>query len=428
LFLDKKILICEPALYPLLLPFIKRENKKYSCTITFVQKRMKYVFLLLLTITNVYSKAQISEPVTSPKPTGEWGVGRRLEEWVDSSRVDPLDSTQPRVLPIWIWYPTLEKGVKPQPALSVNWRAEQAKYLNKKVGAKASSFLTNLNVWAQPNAPVAVTGQQFPVLLFGPGHTWLPTDYSTIIEELVSHGYIVVGYAPTGFPGVTQLSNGKIVEGKLNVDKQDITFADAQFVRKQLNRLEGQWLKGVIDTRTIGMLGHSQGGIAATYLAGYDTTITAFVNLDGDLMGSALKVKTVQPALLLSNDERIGIQAATNPMELGGRERSEYRRHADWVRATDNSAVSLRIRLTGIRHLNFNDLALVPAADMTATERKDKLGPMDGVKALTTITTLTRQFLDAHFKKQKFLNMVKLEQTYPETRALLWKGVPFHEQ
>ncbi|HYH15485.1 MAG TPA: hypothetical protein VD794_09700, partial [Flavisolibacter sp.] len=238
---------------------------------------------------------------------------------------------------------------------------------------------------------------------------------------------VVVGYTPTGFSGVTQLINGKIVEGKLNVDKQDITFADAQFVRKQLSKLEQHWLKGVINTKTIGMLGHSQGGIAATYLAGLDTTITAFVNLDGDLMGSALKVKTVQPALLLSNDERIGIQAATNPMELGGRERSEYRRHADWVRATDNSAVSLRIRITGIRHLNFNDLALVPTEMMTAAERKDKLGHIDGTQALTVITTLTRQFLDAYFKKQKFLNMVQLEQIYPETRALLWKGIPFHE-
>jgi len=390
---------------------------------------MKYLFHILLTITALNTKAQITELATSPKPTGEWGVGRRLEEWVDSSRLDPLDSTQFRTVPVWIWYPTLKKdNVLPQPALSASWRTAQSKYLDKKVGPYASSFLTRLNVWAQPNALVAITGQKYPVLLFGPGHTWLPTDYSTLIEELVSHGYVVVGYAPTGFPGVTQLRNGKIIEGKLNVDQQDITFADAQFVRKQLSRLEDQWLKGAIDTKTIGMLGHSQGGIAATYLAGHDTTITAFVNLDGDLMGSALKVKTIQPALLLSNDERIGIQAATNPMELGGRERSEYRRHADWVRATDNSNVSVRVRITGIRHLNFNDLALVPAVKMTDAERKDKLGPMDGSKALVIIATLTRQFMDAHLKSQKFMTMVHLEQTYPETRALLWKGLPFFER
>jgi hypothetical protein len=389
---------------------------------------MKSFLLFLLVMARFSAMAQTSTLIQTPKPTGEWGVGRRLEEWVDSSRLDPLDSSQLRILPVWIWYPTFKKETDtPQPPLPESWRVEQAKYLSKKVGAHASSFISRLSVWAQPNAPVAVTGQPYPVLLFGPGHTWLPTDYSTIIEDLVSHGYVVVGYAPTGFPGVTQLQNGKIIEGKLNVDKQDITFADAQFVRKHVSSLENRWLKGAVNTQTIGMLGHSQGGIASTYLAGYDSTITAFVNLDGDLMGSALKVKTVQPALLLSNDERIGIQAASNPMELGGRERSEYRRHADWVRATDNSKVSLRVRITGIRHLNFNDLALVPSEKMTDAERKDKLGPADGRKALALITTLTRQFFDSHFKKQKFPSMVQLEQTYPDTRALLWKGMPFYD-
>ncbi|GAB3169541.1 alpha/beta hydrolase [Telluribacter humicola] len=391
---------------------------------------MKHLLAIMIVFTALVARAQseIKFSVT-PKPTGPWEVGVRLLEWTDTTRVDPTDSTHFRTLPVWIWYPA-PKGTKttPHPPLPDDWRSEQGKYLDKKIGTTASRFLQNLNVWSVPEAPVALDEGTFPVLLFGPGHTWLPTDYSTIIEDIVSHGYIVVGYVPTGFPGVTKLANGKIVPSTLSVHQQDITFEDALFVRRNLNRLAAGWLKGVMNITQIGMFGHSQGGIASTVVAGKDSTLQVFVNLDGDLMGSALKVKVQQPALLLSNDERIGIQAATEKMDREGRERSEYRRHADWVRATDDTKVSLRVRINGIRHLNFNDLALVPAGQMTAAERKDKLGTADGAESLQTISTITRQFFDSYFRKSRFYNLVQLEERFPEVQAIHWKGLPFYEQ
>ncbi|WP_247236712.1 chlorophyllase/cutinase-like alpha/beta fold protein [Telluribacter sp. SYSU D00476] len=390
---------------------------------------MKNLLAIAFLLTSLVARAQsVTEP-TTPKPTGPWNVGVRLLEWVDSTRIDPSDSTRFRTLPVWVWYPAA-KGLKPTPhyPLPDRWRQEQGRYLDKKVGKAGSQYLQHLNVWSVPDAAVAAEGGPFPVLLFGPGHTWLPTDYSTLIEDIVSHGYMVVGYVPTGFPGVTQLASGAIVPGTLTVHQQDIVFADAQFVRRRLNRLASSWLRGTMDTTQVGIWGHSQGGIAATVVAARDSTIKVVVNLDGDLMGSALRVKVKQPALLLSNDERIGIQASTQKMDREGRERSEYRRHADWVRATDDTNVSLRVRITGIRHLNFNDLALIPAGEMTAAERKDKLGPADGAGSLRTISPLTRQFFDAYLRKDKFYTLVQLEETYPEVQALLWKGLPYYEQ
>jgi predicted dienelactone hydrolase len=372
-------------------------------------------------------RAQNSLDIVSPKPTGPWNVGRRLLEWVDSSRLDATDSSRHRTLPVWVWYPT-EKNIAtdPQHPLPEQWRSEQGKYLDKKIGTGGSQFLQQLKVWAVPDAPAVSVKERFPVLVFGPGYTWLPTDYSTLIEDIVSYGYIVVGYVPTGFPGITQLTNGTIVKGNLTVQQQDIVFQDALFVEKHLNMLTNSWLKDVIDTKQVGIFGHSMGGAAATFVASRDTSIKAFVDLDGDLMGSALKVRAMQPALMLSHDEAIGMMAATQKMDREGRERSEYRRHADWVRATDDAQVALRIRINGILHLNFNDLGLVPVNQMTETERKDKVGMADGAKSIRVISDITRQFFDAYFKNHKFLTLVELENKYPEVQGILWKGIPFY--
>jgi len=93
------------------------------------------------------------------------------------------------------------------------------------------------------------------------------------------------------------------------------------------------------------------------------------------------------------------------------------------VRATDDSKISLRIRITGTYHLNFTDLGLIPITAMTENERKDKIGNTDGNSSLKTIAGLTREFFDFCLKHTAFYSMVGLEEKYPDTQALLWKGI-----
>jgi len=44
------------------------------------------------------------------------------------------------------------------------------------------------------------------VLLFTPGLGWLPSDYSVLLEDLASHGYVVVGLASPGFADVVRFA------------------------------------------------------------------------------------------------------------------------------------------------------------------------------------------------------------------------------
>ena len=44
------------------------------------------------------------------------------------------------------------------------------------------------------DAPLAAGGAPHPVLVFAPGLGLAASDYTTIAEDLASHGYIVVGF------------------------------------------------------------------------------------------------------------------------------------------------------------------------------------------------------------------------------------------
>ena len=385
---------------------------------------MKSIVTVFVLILSLNSRGQTNEAF-APKPSGHFAVGFRTMEWVDSSRPEPTGSAQFRTLPVVIWYPAQKSKVEEaQNILPGSWRKEQVKFFNKKLGESASAFLNQLKTWSVSGAAVAGVAEKWPVLVFGPGLTWTPAEYSSLIEEIVSNGYIVVAYVPTGFAGVTQLMNGKIVGGSLDVPQQDILFKDAIFVETHLAWLQKGWLREHIDIHNVGVFGHSLGGAAALVSAAKDSSVKAVVDLDGDLMGSALADKVSQPSLFLCHDERNSIAKAEKKMEKEGRERSEYRRHSDWVKATDDAEISLRLRITDIEHLNFTNLGLIPQSGMTGSERKNKLGEAEGISSLKLIADITRQFFDYCLKHASFYTMFTLEQKYPKVQALLWKGLP----
>jgi len=389
----------------------------------------RIALLLLVALLVQIAHGQHPAPILTPASTGPFGVGRKLLEWTDHARREPADTTQVRRVPIWVWYPSAKADSNWSEApLSADWRAAQTAYLTQKIGPEGASFLAQLQVRARTDAPIVRGKERFPVLIFGPGHTWLPTDYSTLIEELVSHGYVVVGYVPTSLASATRLSSGRILKATLDIHQQDVCFQDALLVRRKLALLDApdSWLLGRIDLNRVGMFGHSQGGAAALVAAARDSTVCPVVNLDSDLMGTALTVSTTQPCLMISHDERPDITSEPNQGVRRGRERSEYRRHADWVRATDKAPVSLRVRIEDTQHMNFADLALIAPSVMTAAQRRNRLSSLDGARGLAVAADLTRLFFDRILKGGPSYTLESIEKQYPEVQALLWRGYAFY--
>src|SRR4029078_9930026 len=204
----------------------------------------------------------------------------------------PADSTTQRVVSAWIWYPAnLEKISKTESPLPREWETLRLEALQTKLGSDIASAMKDFTVHAHTNAPLLRGQSRLPVLLFTPGLSWLATDYSVLLEDLASHGYIVVGYSPEDFSDPVVFPDGRVVRQSLGKGAsigtdQSYMHDDAIFVLHAIRDLDRQgFLKDRIDLTCIGTFGHSIGGVTALVAAARDTTVRAAINIDGDVMG-----------------------------------------------------------------------------------------------------------------------------------------------
>ena len=159
------------------------------------------------------------------------------------------------------------------------------------------------------NAEVSPQQQSYPVLLMRGGASAPVINYTTLAEDLASHGYIVVGIdAPyrTGqvvFPdgrviGRTPANNPEILVGRPEqAGRLNQLFAawvgDMRFVLDRLEQLNvsdtsGRF-KGRIDMTRVGAFGHSWGGAQAAQFCHEDSRCRAGVDIDGAPFGSVIQ-------------------------------------------------------------------------------------------------------------------------------------------
>src|SRR4051794_37104326 len=116
-----------------------------------------------------------------PKPTGSMPIGRRLFFWTDASRGEDLteDPNDHRRIFVQVWYPAVKRtGSGPAPY-----------FPTEAVAAYPPTSVPDLHLPALSDAPIAKG--RFPWIVFSPGLGTDPLRYASIIEEIVSHGYVI---------------------------------------------------------------------------------------------------------------------------------------------------------------------------------------------------------------------------------------------
>jgi len=149
-----------------------------------------------------YVAIRHARPVTLPAPTGRYAVGRTTFDWTDSTRTDPLapQAGNPRELSVWLWYPAPPDTTGQRaPYTPGPWSGLHFPGL---VGLAETNFGAVRN-HAFDRAPVAPG--QFPVVVLEPGLGFAVPQYTTIAEDLASHGYLVAGVTPTYSANLTVL-------------------------------------------------------------------------------------------------------------------------------------------------------------------------------------------------------------------------------
>ena len=258
---------------------------------------------------------------TLPPPTGEFTVGRMSLDLVDTTREEPFAQTAgaKRRIVVHVWYPVDRSAVighTPAPYLP---GFEQVK---SKLSDGDIKGLFRPAIYTGPmslpitevfeGVPFTSKGEKFPLILFS--HGWGNPNflYTAELQDIVSHGYVVVAvdhpydttytqfsdgtvalFAQQAFNDATKKPNGfnDYARQRVEIMAQDNHFALTEILKLSSSKAGHAPFFNRIDEQKIAAIGHSIGGLAAARTCQIDLRVRACMDQDSvDYRGSAFAV------------------------------------------------------------------------------------------------------------------------------------------
>lgn len=151
-----------------------------------------------------------------PKPTGPYALGTVIYAWQDARRGElfTADPNDRREIMAQVWYPALDEPGTPRTPYLPDADAITP-YMAQRFHAPAFLFahFRYVTTHAVEAASIAVDQVTFPVLIYLTGLGGGRQLSLFQIEELVSHGYIVVGLDHPGAAAAVRFPDGRVIPG-----------------------------------------------------------------------------------------------------------------------------------------------------------------------------------------------------------------------
>ncbi len=371
--------------------------------------------------------------LTLPTPTGSSAVGRATYDWADDATLDtlaPVPGTK-RELLVWIWYPSATG----QPAallddyLPVPLRAEVERDLGTPIGTFLTRDLSRVHAHHIRNSAVSPQQRSYPVVLIRAGASAAVWNYSTLAEDLASHGYVVVRFDAPYRTSVVVFPDGRVMRRRPE-NNPELVFGrpdsasrinqllaawtgDIAFVLdrlEQLNRSDASGtFTGRLDMARVGVFGHSFGGAAAAQFCHDDSRCKAGIDIDGAPLGSVIRAGIPRPFMFLLSDH--GDSSDPGNRQIGADIQSIYDRLPPDGR--------LRIAIRGANHFLFSDDgALFKSHIVLRTLRMMGILGIDGRRQLAITTYCVHRFFDAYLKGPGVSRLDLSSPLYPEIDVL----------
>lgn len=369
--------------------------------------------------------------VTLPTPTGSFAVGRAIYAWADDAHSDtlaPVPGTK-RELLVWIWYPAAAgpSAATMDDYLPAPWRAANAPPM---IFRLLTRDLSKVRAHSIPNANVSTQQRSYPVVIMRAGASANVTNYTTLAEDLASHGYVVVGFDAPYRTFVVVFPDGRVItrtpenNPELCVGRPDqepcanrllaAWTADIAFVLDRLQHLNASDASGKftgrLDMARVGVFGHSFGGAAAALFCHEDARCKAGIDVDGAPHGSVIQTGIDRPFMFLlsgqgdfSSDPEVrqikaDIQSIYNRLPPDGR---------------------LQIAIRGANHFLFSDDgALLKSHIVLGTLRMLGILGIDGRRQLAVTAYCVHTFFDAYLKGASVSRLKISSPLYPEIQVL----------
>lgn len=375
--------------------------------------------------------------ITLPTPTGPFAVGRAIYDWTDEKTLDtlaPVGGTK-RELLVWIWYPAeAGRAAAPDDYLPAQVRAPARpasgppifRILSRVFGLLTRD-LSKVHGHSLRNADVSSQQRSYPVVIMRAGASLEVWNYSTLAEDLASHGYVVVGIDAPYRTGVVVFPDGRVIERRQENNPElfsgeeltilaskllaawtgDISFALDRLA--QLNAEPGKFA-GRLDMTRVGAFGHSFGGAQAAQFCSQDSRCKAGIDIDGSLHGSVIQTGIHKPFMFLGS-ERGDFSSDAEVRQILADIQSVYDRLPPDGR--------LHISIRGANHFTFtDDGALLKSHIMRGLLRVfGKLG-IDGRRQLAVTAYCVQSFFDAYLKGANVLPPKIAPPLYPEIQVL----------
>ena len=364
----------------------------------------KLLCLVVLSILFTTVAAQSDNPL--PAPTGGYDIGVVWHHWVDESRNEPDDANSQarREVIVEFLYPA-----------DVSADAETVPYMDN-IDEVLPAFTSILEAvvavpfrtqpddlsafqsHAYPNTPLSEDEATYPVLIFSHGGAADVRMYTAQLEELASHGYIVVAINHAYGAAITVLNDGRSVtptfsmglEGAAQVWSQDQIFVMDQLEQLNSNDPDGMFTNR-LDLERLGVFGQSLGGATATITCFVDARCKAGVNGDGQVFGEVIEQGLDQPFMYLLSDSRLFSDPAFYDKARGP---------------------FYTVSVEGFEHLNFGDFPLWP--NVETVKEVGWLGSADGTRSVEITRAALLAFFDIYVKGNEGTLETAISDNYPE--------------
>jgi predicted dienelactone hydrolase len=372
--------------------------------------------------TPAVAASSVPVQLSLPEPTGHRPVGTVSLHVIDPSRPDPWVPALPvRELVIQFWYPAATVHGYPR----APWMTPATTRAYERSNGLPAGVLKWPTTHAYVGAPVDRRGGRRPVVLYSHGLGGQRTETTALVEDLASHGYIVITVDHVHDAGAVELPDGRLEAAaipELTKDNEvqvttkaiEARVRDTRFVLDQLARIDRGdnpdaehrrlpgGLRGALDFKHVGMMGHSDGGATTAAATPTEPRITAGINLDGTLWSPDAMAGSKRPLLLMG--------------------RQDHNRDTDptWAKFWANQrGAKLQLNLTGSTHATFHDFAVLlpqaaPALGMSPEQVARGVGAINGQRAVTILRAYLNAYFDLHLRHRNDHLLDGASARYPE--------------
>jgi len=253
-----------------------------------------------------------------PKLTGPYGVGVRTMHLVDESRPENFtnDSDDFREMMVQVWYP-IEHEYLGQRALYMD--PPTFLWLKGRSPVPLITIPDGAYKFVRPHERIGatITPGMFPVIIFSPGYDGVYQIYTSFIEDLVSHGFVVVSINHPYVSGITVFSDNRTVglapvptdpaeQAAFFAKSLRVIVQDAKFVLNttaEMNISDPEFA-GHFDLSHVGMYGHSFGGANTAVCCYEDSRFLAGFTLEGVFYQNFTAGNITRPFLMMTAESR----------------------------------------------------------------------------------------------------------------------------